>query len=224
MDGPGRVPAEVHPVVPTVLRRPLAVTATLVALAVAILAVLVSGSPVGLPLDVALHAAVAGEWGEPGPLALLVDSGGDPRAVALIVVLVAAVCLVLGRRRHAVLAVVAPVLTGLLTTGLKPVVGRTIHGDNLSYPSGHTASTVAIALVVALLLVDTVGAGPIAAVLLIASLPVTAGATMAITQVVLDAHYPTDTVGGFGTAFAAVITAALVIDRVGDRRRRSATE
>jgi membrane-associated phospholipid phosphatase len=110
------------------------------------------------------------------------------------------------------------VLTGLLTTGLKPVVDRTIHGDNLAFPSGHTASSVAIALVVALLLVELLRAGPVATFLLVAALPVAAGAVMALTQVAMDAHYPTDTVGGFCVAVAAAIASALLIDRAADHR------
>lgn len=230
-DASGVGPAErvsrwVRPAVAPALRRQLAGAATLAALVVAVLGVVVGGSPVGLPLDTTLSAAVTAVWPDPygGSLALLIDFCGDPRAVAVAVAVLVAGCLALGRRRLAVLAVVAPAVTGLLTTGLKPVVDRTIHGDNLSYPSGHTASSVAIGLVVALLLVDLLRAGPVPALLLVAALPVAAGATMAVTQVALDAHYPTDTVGGFGAAVVAVVVSALLIDRVSEPRSRSATE
>jgi membrane-associated phospholipid phosphatase len=42
---------------------------------------------------------------------------------------------------------------------------------------------------------------------------------MAVTLTVLDIHYPTDTIGGFGTAVAVVLAAALVLDRVAEARR-----
>jgi membrane-associated phospholipid phosphatase len=214
-----RVSPAGRPAVAPALRRPLAVTAALAALVLAVLGVVVGGSSVGLPLDAGVSAAVATAWPDPygGSLALLIDFCGDPRAVAVAVAVLAAGCLALGRRRLAVLAVAAPVLTGLLTTGLKPVVDRTIHGDNLSYPSGHTASSVAIALVVALLLVDLLRTGPVVDLLVIAVLAVVAGATMGFTQVALDAHYPTDTVGGAAAAVVAVVASALLIDRVSDR-------
>jgi membrane-associated phospholipid phosphatase len=208
-----------RPTITPALRRPLAVTAALAALVVAVLGVVVGGSPVGLPLDAGLSTAVARAWPDPygGSLALLIDFCGDPRAVAVAVAVLAAGCLALGRRRLAVLAVAGPVLTGLLTTGLKPVVDRTIHGDNLSYPSGHTASSVAIALVVALLVVDLLRTGPVVDLLVIAVLALVAGVTMGITQVALDAHYPTDTIGGAAVAVAAVVACALLVDRVADR-------
>jgi undecaprenyl-diphosphatase len=46
-----------------------------------------------------------------------------------------------------------------------------------------------------------------------------AGLAMAVTLTVLDIHYPTDTIGGFGTAVAVVLAAALVLDRVAEARR-----
>jgi undecaprenyl-diphosphatase len=222
---PERASAWARPAVAPALRRPLAVIGVLATSLVTLLAVGVSGDQVGLPLDETLSAAVTAAWPDPygGSLALLIDFCGDPRAVAVMVAVMVAACLALGRRRLAVLAVAAPVLTGLLTTGLKPVVDRTIHGDNLSYPSGHTASSVAIALVVALLLVDLLPIGRIGALLLVAMLSVAAGSVMAVTQVALDAHYPTDTLGGFGTAIAATVLSAALIDRAGERRSRLVT-
>ena len=42
---------------------------------------------------------------------------------------------------------------------------------------------------------------------------------MAVTLTALDIHYPTDTIGGFGTAVAVVLAAALVLDRLAEARR-----
>jgi undecaprenyl-diphosphatase len=219
-DGGDRVTAA-RPAVTPALRRPLAAAAAVAALAVVALGLAVGGGTVGLPVDDAVRTAVAAWWGPPGRVALLIDFAGDPKAVVAVVGVLAAGCLVLGRRRLAVVAVAGPVLTGLLTSGLKPVFDRTIHDEsNLAYPSGHTASVTALALVVALVLVDVARARPVPAALLIVLLPAAAGVTMALSQVALDAHYPTDTVGGFCTAVAAVTAIALLVDGVADRTRR----
>jgi membrane-associated phospholipid phosphatase len=46
-----------------------------------------------------------------------------------------------------------------------------------------------------------------------------AGAAMGWSEVVLSAHYPTDTLGGFCTALAVVPATARLIDRVWTSRR-----
>ncbi|WP_214401532.1 phosphatase PAP2 family protein [Pseudonocardia lacus] len=210
--GPGYRPAA-----PTVLRGPLTALAVVTGLTTAVLAVLVAGGSVGLPVDTELHTAVATWWGEPGRPALLIDFLGDPRSVAVAIAVLAAVCLALGRRRLAVVAVLGPVLTGALTTGLKPVVGRTIHGDNLAYPSGHTASSTALAVVAALLVAGVIGAGVVGALLLVVAMSTVAGGAMALAQIALDAHYPTDVLGGFCCAITVVAAVALLVDRALDR-------
>ncbi len=88
---------------------------------------------------------------------MIVISVYDPVPLAIMIVVLAGLCLALGRRRLAVLAVAGPVLTGVATTVVKPVIERTKNGD-LSYPSGHMGSAVAVAIVVALLLVSLLGA------------------------------------------------------------------
>lgn len=218
VEHPERPRAVTRPAVPPALRGPLAALAALGALTAAVLAVLVAGGSVGLPVDDAVRAAVAERWPSPGAPALLIDFLGDPRAVLVVIAVLVAACLALGRRRLAVVAFVGPGLTGVLTTGLKPVVDRTIHGDSLAYPSGHTGAVTALALVAALLLVDVARAGRVTALLVVVLLPLAAGAVMALTQVALDAHYPTDTLGGFGTAVAVVVAAALAVDVAADRR------
>jgi membrane-associated phospholipid phosphatase len=53
---------------------------------------------------------------------------------------------------------------------------------------------------------------------LLAVVPLLAAAAMAWAQVLLNAHYPTDTVGGFCAALAVVPAVAWTIDRVADSR------
>jgi membrane-associated phospholipid phosphatase len=116
-----------------------------------------------------------------------------------------------------VLTVLGVVVTVAVTTVLKPLVGRTIHGEFLSYPSGHTAMATALALVIGLLLTDRLALGRAAAVALALGLALVAGVAMGWAEVALGAHYPTDAAGGFCAALAAVPGTAWVLDRVADR-------
>lgn len=156
--------------------------------------------------------------------AALVDLVGELVGFVLAMTLLAAACLALGRRRLAVLALVGPGLSAVVTTLLKPVVGRTINGGFLSYPSGHTAVATALAIVLALLVVDLLQPRRLVAVLLLAGAAVIAGAAMGWSQVLLSAHYATDTLGGFCTAVAVVTATALLVDRWADRARDQAPD
>ncbi|MDN5915772.1 MAG: phosphatase PAP2 family protein [Pseudonocardia sp.] len=144
---------------------------------------------------------------------------GSPPFVVLAGGLLAGLCLLLGRRRLAVLAIVGPGLTGLATTLSKPVFGRTIgEPAGFAYPSGHTGGATAIALVAALLLVSFVPAGRGAALAMVGAVALLAGGAVGTGMVTIGAHYPTDTVGGFCIAIAIGLGSALVIDRFADRR------
>ena len=103
---------------------------------------------------------------------------------------------------------------------MKPLAGRTINGGFLSFPSGHTATATAFALVATLVVVSRKPARA----WLLAVVPVLAAGVMAWVQVLLNAHYPTDTLGGFCAALAVVPAVAWVVDRAMDRvgARRSA--
>lgn len=197
------------------LRRPMGVVAVLSGLVVAVLAIRYAGEAAASPLDLRAQLAVATLLPEAGTGALLIDFVGDPRATAVLAALLAVACLALGRR---LVAVVGPTLTGVATTVLKPVIGRTINGGFLSYPSGHTAAATALALVVTLLAVDLLRAVRLSGVLLILAGAGTAGALMAWSQVALNAHYPTDAIGGFCAAMALVPGTALLVDRLAGRR------
>lgn len=147
-------------------------------------------------------------------------SFGDPLVVMVLAVVLAGICLALGRRRLAVVAVVGPGLTGLATTALKPLVGRTISGDNLALPSGHTGGATAVAAVVALLVIGVAGNRLRTAVVALAGV-LAAGALMGVALVADDVHYATDTVAGFCTALAVVACVALAVDLVAERAVRS---
>jgi membrane-associated phospholipid phosphatase len=198
-----------RPVLITQHRRALAaaVVAVLVALA---LGVRYAGDSYPAWLD-QVARSLAREWFPmPRGMAMIVIELYDPVPLAIVIAVLAGVCLALRRRHLAVLAVVGPVLTGLATAVMKPVVERTKNGD-LSYPSGHMGSAVAIAVVVSLLLFGLIRSRRWAAVVALA-VPILWGATVGIAMTVTSYHYWTDAVGGFCLAVAVVLGLAVLID------------
>jgi len=199
------------PAVPPELRRATAAAGAVAALVLATLAVLYAAGG-------ALGGFDRTEPAEDGigpplrPVALVIDFGGEPLGAAVLVATLAVACLARGRPRLAVLAVAGPAVTVASTTAIKHLVGRTIHGGHLAFPSGHTAFATALALVLALLVVDLARTGRRATTLVLAGTVTAAGTLMAWSQVALGAHYPTDTLGGFCTALAIVPPAAWLLD------------
>ncbi len=153
-------------------------------------------------------------------VALGTDFLGEPVGAAVLVVVAVTGCLLVRWPRAAVLVVVGVGMAVGTTTLLKPLVGRTIHGDdNLSYPSGHTAFLTAFALMVALLVAGRLGLGRAAGTLLVLAAGLVAGAAMGWAQVALGAHYPTDVLGGWCTALAVAPATAWLVDRAADAGR-----
>ncbi|MGP3769455.1 phosphatase PAP2 family protein [Streptomyces sp. SDT5-1] len=206
---------------PSALRAPLALTAAVCVLVVAVIGVMYAGHTTFGRVDrwfvLPTDDAVAPPW---RGLALTVDFLGEPVGAAALVAGAVVWCLLRRRPRAAVLVVVAVALTVGTGTVLKSVVDRTIHGPgNLSYPSGHTAFLTALALVVALVVAGGRGLGRAAGLALFLAAGLLAGAAMGWAEVALSAHYPTDAVGGWCTALAVVPAAAWLVDRVADSGR-----
>ncbi|MFF2514731.1 phosphatase PAP2 family protein [Streptomyces sp. NPDC058086] len=205
-------------VLPSSLRVWLGPIAALAALVVVVLGVLYAGHSEPGMVDARIWAPTADSVRPPWRyVALAMDFLGEPAGSVMLVVAAVTGCLLLRRPRAAVLVVAGVGMTVATTTLLKSLVGRTIHGDNLSYPSGHTAFATALALMVALLATGRLGLGRTAGTLLVLAAALVAGAVMGWAEVVLGAHYPTDALGGWCTALAVIPATAWLVDRMADR-------
>ncbi|MGC9542422.1 phosphatase PAP2 family protein [Streptomyces sp. UG1] len=204
-------------VLPPSLRVWLGLIAALAALVVVVLGGLYAGDGAPGRVDARIWAAVDGAGPSWRYVALGIDFLGEPAGAAMLVLVAVSGCLLLRRPRAAVLVVAGAGLSVGTTTLLKPLVGRTIHGDdNLSYPSGHTAFLTALALVVGLFVAGRFGLGRAVGASLVFAAALVAGAAMGWAQVALGAHYPTDVIGGWCTALAVVTATAWLVDRTAD--------
>ncbi|MGW3962187.1 phosphatase PAP2 family protein [Amycolatopsis sp. NPDC005003] len=205
------------PALPPALRTSLAMTAALATAVLVALGILHFRDSSLTGIDAAILPSIYPVEPPWRYVALAIDFGGEPVGSVILIALLSALCWLVHRIRAAVLTVLGVVVTVAVTTVLKPLVGRTIHGEFLSYPSGHTALATALALVIALLLTERLGLGRAAALVLVLALTVVAGLAMGWAEVALGAHYPTDALGGFCAALAAVPVTAWVLDRAADR-------
>jgi membrane-associated phospholipid phosphatase len=214
----GRVTGRPAPsVLPPSLRVWLWPIAGLAALMVVVLGVLHAGHSRPGTVDAWIQPGVEGVRPLWRNVALATDFLGEPAGAAALVAAAVTGCLLLRRPRAAVLIVAGTGLAVGTTKLIKPLVGRTIHGENLSYPSGHTAFLTALALMVALLAAGRPGLGRTAGASLVFAAALVAGAAMGWAQVALGAHYPTDVLGGWCTALAVTPATAWLVDRVADR-------
>ncbi|MEU2562353.1 phosphatase PAP2 family protein [Streptomyces longispororuber] len=206
-------------VLPSPLRAWLGPVAVLAALVVVVLGALYAGHGEPGTVDRWIVDPTADSVRPPWRrVALATDFLGEPAGAATLVVAAVTGCLLLRGPRAAVFAVVGTGTAVAAVTLLKPLVGRTIHGDgNLSYPSGHTAFLTALALTVALLAAGRPGVGRAAGASLVLAAALVAGAAMGWAQVALGAHYPTDVLGGWCAALAVVPATGWLVDRAADR-------
>ncbi|MFI7244923.1 phosphatase PAP2 family protein [Streptomyces qinglanensis] len=207
---------------PAVLAPPLRASfgpaAALAALLVAVLGVRYAGDSEAGRVEARIRAVAEGAGPPWRQLAVATDFLGEPAGAAMLVAAAVTSCLLVRWFRAAVLTVVGTGLAVGATTLLKHLVGRTINGGYLSYPSGHTAFATALALAVALPAVGRFGPGRAVGTLLVFAAALIGGAAMGWAQVALGAHYPTDALGGWCTALAVTPVTARLIDRAADRR------
>lgn len=198
----------------------LGAVAVLGALVAVLLGVLSAGESGPGAADARVGTALEGAGPSWRNVALATDFLGEPVGAAVLVAAAVTGCLLLRSPRTAVLVVAGTGAAVGTTKLVKPLVGRTIHDGHLSYPSGHTAFLTAFALVVALLAAGRLGLGRTAGTSLVLAAALVAGTAMGWAQVVLGAHYPTDTLGGWCTALAVTPATAWLVDRTADARRR----
>jgi undecaprenyl-diphosphatase len=198
--------------VPGPLRRPLALTVLAAVILFAVLAARYAGTSTAGRIDTQVDAAVDPLEAHPWIVEHAKDLG-SPLAVVVLAFLLSVACMLLGRRRLAVLAIAGPGLTGVCTTLLKPVLGRTIDGG-FAFPSGHTGGATSLGIVVALLTISLLRPGRNGALAILATSAVVAGGGVGTAMIALNAHYPTDTIGGFCTAIVVVCGGALLLDRL----------
>jgi undecaprenyl-diphosphatase len=141
-----------------------------------------------------------------------------PGSMIPAVVLTAALtigCLLTGRRRGAVLAILAVPVTAVITDWLlKPLVHRTYIGQ-VVYPSGHTATIVALAAAVTvLLLAPPRPEMPSWLRTLILAVAYLTALAVAVGVIAVRFHYFTDTVAGAAVGVGTVCGLALVLDLI----------
>jgi len=201
---------------PAGLRVPAVVVAVFSAVVLSVLAVRYAGDDGPGRVDGHLDRALDALPGQ--GIARIVIELGSPVFVTVAASLLALAYLLRRRYRSAALAVGGPGLTGLVTTFGKPAVDRTIGHGELAFPSGHTGGATSLALVVALLVAAALSLGPGGTAVLAGLCAVAAGAAVGTGMVVVGSHYPTDVIGGFCTATAAVLVVALVLDATARQR------
>jgi hypothetical protein len=160
-------------------------------------------------LDDEIQRRVAGH---PHLLVRLIDLA-DPGSVIVICAVLCALFLLMNRTRLAVLAVLGPALAGgLVDLVLKPLFDRHL-GSMLSFPSGHTAATASLALVVIMAMIGPSRLPwPFVFRWLIAAAATASVPVIAIALIAAGYHYATDTIGGLLVAIACVLSVALLID------------
>jgi membrane-associated phospholipid phosphatase len=167
--------------------------------------------------DVVGNPTPLGKWAVLPPTVATRLLGVLSEPLVIYSVIVTLVGFALWRRRWevAALAVLAPGLCVALTEVFKPLVDR-MHAGYLSYPSGHTVSSVS-AYTVALLVVTAEWNGLRRLLAWVVWALVVLGVTAGL--VAMNYHYPTDTIGGVGVALGVVLPAAILADTLGSRRR-----
>ena len=199
---------------PPALRRPAALVVTGCTVVTASLALAFAGQARPDAMDRFVDAHVRSGLGQyDGQLHLLAELGDLVPVTVLTAALILA-CLAVRRRRGAALACLAvPGAVALTEFVLKPLVGRTIHGAYLCFPSGHATASFALATTCAVLLARPARRRlPGAVRLLLVLGAAVVAAAVATAMVALGHHYFTDAVAGTAVGLGMVLLTALLID------------
>lgn len=187
----------------------------------AVLAVLVrQHAPALASLDASWHASMW-QYGlaNPGWVAAMhaITHLGDTVTVAVVDLAALVVCLVQRRTRVALFVAVAAVGTWSLRLALRELVARPRPedafwtADGLSFPSGHTTNSAAMAVIVTITLWPLLApVGRRILVTVAALIPLAVG----LSRVAGGVHWPSDVLGGLLLAVAtAAVSAALILPR-----------
>lgn len=209
------------PLVPVRLRRPALFVALAGWLVAVLLGVLYANGRKAdwfdRVLTHGLHEHVAAKG---SVMAQVLVSPTTPALIYLVIAAMVVFGLVRRRWELAALAALAPGFCVLVTEVVfKPLVNRQ-HGGYLSYPSGHTVSSVS-AFAVAVLAV-TAGWSTRRRLLAWAAWLLVV-VWLAAGLVAMDYHYPTDTIGGFCIALGVVLPGAVLVDVLSSRRAATPT-
>lgn len=167
-------------------------------------------------LDMVIDTRVRGGLGGHPLLLKRVALLGSKIPMAVMTSALILACLAARRWRGALLAAIAVPAAEVITEFLlKPLVGRTMGGGYLVFPSGHTTGVFVLAAVVTVLLTGplrprmptAVRASLVAAAFVVASATATA-------MIGMGAHYFTDTVGGAAVAIGTALATALTLDKL----------
>lgn len=207
------------PLVPRRIRRSATALAVACALVLVALAARYRDTDAAGRLDVAATSRIQDLLANHSQELWLIVRLGGPVPIFAMAVLLASVSLATRRPRLAVLAFAGPGATGLVTTVLQPLVGRTLEGD-FSLPSGHTGVATAISAVAALVVIGSVRTRLVTVAAVAAAVVFAVGTVMGIALIANGLHYPTDVVAGFCAALAIVLGLGLGLDSIGARARR----
>ena len=197
---------------------PVAVWPAAMVLAVAALAISVSAGADVVHLDVLANHAVHSHAAEPvtGWVFVVTTLGATPVLIA-VVLSAAAGLAIRGRWRSAVALVLAYSVTDMTVAVVKHLVSRPrpdeslTHASGFSFPSGHSALSMAVYGCLAFALARSArGAGRVALAAGGAAIVVAIG----LSRVYLGVHYPTDVLAGWLTGAAILIAAWAVAVRL----------
>jgi membrane-associated phospholipid phosphatase len=187
----------------------------------AVLAVLVrQHAPALASLDASWHASIR-LYGlaHPGWLTIMrtITHLGDTVTIALVDLAAVVLCLVRRQARVALFVAVTGFGTWALRLALRELVGRPRPEDafwtaeGLSFPSGHTANSAAMAIIVTVVLWPLLAPVPRRIVVAVAALvPLAVG----LSRVAGGVHWPSDILGGLLLAVAtAAVSAAVTLPR-----------
>ena len=185
------------------------------AVLVAVLGVLFVRQSTADGFDHAVDAPVITGFASHHALALRLAYPGTTIPAIVLSVVIAVACLITGRLRGAVLAILAvPAAVGLCEVMIKPLVHRTYIGQ-VVYPSGHTTTIFALAATITvLLLAPPRPAMPTWLRLLILAVAYVTCVAVVAGVIALRFHYFTDTVAGAAVGIGTVCSLALVLDLI----------